>query len=798
MVTIWAGKTPYRKVLTQLSPVLAHNQDIPLKIVNDFSVPTSTKVVLALGSEPLKALQEEKLVPKNRTITSLRTSPIAQNGHQILVSYDAGIGEIDNRYYIDLLTDVALAMRFCRTGSFQPKMGKYQWVDDLSEVCAYIQQRADQTKEPVDVMLDLETLGLDPYRLPTANHPGAYIVSIQVCAQIGTGYAVRFHSRQDEADRLAPDTKLWQQLCWLLTNPQIKMRGANFKYDLHWLYVRAGVECSNFTFDTNLVGTLLDENRSNGLDLHVKMYAPRLAGYSDEFDRVVDKSRMDLALTNAPAKFLDYACGDVDGGLEASQVMKKVLCEDKHLTALYCNILHPASRAFEKIERGGVFVDREALRELKADLEAEQVALVKRARQILGGRIVAKHHDPTKIGGINLTKANLIRDYMFSRTMGLGLRHRMATDSTEELPHDQQDPATSAEHLKMFADDPKARDFISVHQEYSQVTKTYNTYVVGFLEHLRSDGKFHPTYYLFMGNRDEDEGGTVTGRLSCKDPAFQTIPKRTKWAKRIRRCYPAPPGYVVVERDYSQGELRVIACIAHCKKMLEVYQQGKDLHTKTAASAAKMSYDVLEAMKKTDEDQYEAIRQKGKAGNFGLCFRMGAEGFREYARKNYDVIFTLPEAEEFRNAFFAEYPELLRYHDNCVEQVHKYQHVRTPLGRIRHLPLIKSPDRKKRSEAERHAINSPVQGCLTDMLMWDFALEDAAGMFEVAPAFGAVHDAAYNYCPEDRVDIEIPRMLDIQENLPFERLGWKPQLPFLADAKYGPNMADLKKFSRKG
>src|SRR6185295_9889753 len=117
--------------------------------------------------------------------------------------------------------------------------------------------------------------------------------------------------------------------------------------------------------------------------------------------------------------------------------------------------------------------------------------------------------------------------------------------------------------------------------------------VIGFLEHLRSDGRFHPSYFLYVGDRhDKDEGGAKTGRLSCKAPAFQTIPKHTKWAKRIRRCFPAPPGYVVVERDYSQGELRVIACIADETNMIAAYRQGKDLHAKTAGPFRGYDYDA--------------------------------------------------------------------------------------------------------------------------------------------------------------------------------------------------------------
>jgi DNA polymerase I-like protein with 3'-5' exonuclease and polymerase domains len=411
----------------------------------------------------------------------------------------------------------------------------------------------------------------------------------------------------------------------------------------------------------------------------------------------------------------------------------------------------------------------------------------------MGGRIYVKHGDPSKPGGMNLTKAAMLTDFMFS-PMGLNLKPKMYTakDDKDGIKR----PSTAMEHLEMFSDDPKAKEFISLIREDSGVMKTYNTYVKGFLSHLRSDGRFHPTYYLFVGNRDEDEGGAKTGRLSCKDPAFQTVPKHTKWAQRIRRCFPAPPGYVVVERDYGQGELRVIACIAHEDNMIAVFKSGKDIHADTAAPFAGFTYEALMALEQTDTHTFEETRQLGKAGNFGLVFGMKEDGFVNYARSNYGVTLTWDEAHEFRETFFKKYPKLLVYHRVYVDQARQHKQVRTPLGRIRHLPLIKSPNREVAAKAERQAINSPVQGCLTDMVLWTIALEHQSGLAAIAPCFGACHDSILNYVPEDLVEEIVIRQIDQMENLPFEKVGWNPQLKFAADAKIGPNWGEVKKFKR--
>jgi DNA polymerase I-like protein with 3'-5' exonuclease and polymerase domains len=170
---------------------------------------------------------------------------------------------------------------------------------------------------------------------------------------------------------------------------------------------------------------------------------------------------------------------------------------------------------------------------------------------------------------------------------------------------------------------------------------------------------------------------------------------------------------------------------------------------------------------------------------------MGVDGFMEYARLQYGVVLTKAEAEQVWNTFFETYPALLTYHHNYKAFARKYGYVVSPLGRVRHLPLVRSPRQEISSKAERQAINSPIQGCLSDMMVWAIAIHNQKGWQLDAPCFGAIHDAGYYYIPEDNVPLWAGRVRDTMENLPFEQVGWKPQLKFIADAKVGPNMADL-------
>ena len=177
---------------------------------------------------------------------------------------------------------------------------------------------------------------------------------------------------------------------------------------------------------------------------------------------------------------------------------------------------------------------------------------------------------------------------------------------------------------------------------------------------------------------------------------------------------------------------------------------------------------------------------------------MGVDGFMAYAWANYGIRLTYAEAEQLRNAFFELYSGLLDYHDRQRETVRLTEMVRSPLGRIRHLPMIRSWDRQVKSKAERQAINAPIQSCLSDMMLWAIALIDQAypgGEIEVV---GMIHDALIAYVPEQDAAQWGGRAAEIMSNLPFHEVGWKPQLKFTVDVEAGPNLAKLEKLKIAG
>jgi len=272
-----------------------------------------------------------------------------------------------------------------------------------------------------------------------------------------------------------------------------------------------------------------------------------------------------------------------------------------------------------------------------------------------------------------------------------------------------------------------------------------------------------------------------------------TVPKHSYWGGRIRECIVAPPGHVILARDYSQGELKVAACWAGESKMIQAYKAGVDLHTLTAATVTGMSYEEAMYLKKVDYDAYAILRQNGKAGNFGLLYGMSAYGFMMYAAAVYGVHLTIEEAEHMRDAYFNLYPGLLDWHAKQIAEAQVTGMVRSPLGRLRRLPLINSPIKSVRKGANNQAINSPIQGTLGDMMWMSMGIIEKERPSLLTP-FAQVHDQGLWYVPEDDVDEALQYSGHVMEGLPFEeKFGWSPELTFNTDAEIGYDLFNLKK-----
>lgn len=751
-------------------------------------VPQKDEVVLICGAKCLDAAQKAGLIQKNRKVASLRETVIQPENVDgvYFVTYDPNVCNSEPDKLDIIHWDLQLVARWMFTGSLKPELGDYRWVSNFQDLVDRIEARLDAGEPYVDVAFDTETMGL------VAELEDKDIVALGFTDRPGFAECMYFGPRYDPCP-IDPDYDHIACFEYLFTNPKIRLRCANGKYDAKWVWLKLKMRITNFKFDTMLAGTLVNENRSNSLNLHAKTMTS-IGGYDDELNNKYDKGHMELI---PPDELLDYLGGDIDATYRSADVLREQLLEDEDLANFYVRILHPAARAFERIEERGVLVDVQRYNVLRDDLKVKIAELEKEALEVLPNKLKFKHKDKIEeqlAEGKSPFTAAILTDFFFG-PQGLNLKPKMLTGKTQK-------PSTAKAHLRMFIDNPDAAVMIKALEEGGSASKTLSTFVDGFLKHLRPDGRFHPSYMLFRGQYGDDDGeddasGTVTGRTSCKDPAFQTLPKKTAWAKRLRECYIAPKGKVMVQLDFSQGELRVVACVADEKQMIMAYEKKLDLHAVTGAKLGGVELEEFLSWKDHDDktlaEKFDDLRGKAKPANFGLLYGMGWEGFKAYCWAQYGLILTDFEAQQMRDAFFELYPGLLNYHDAMRNFAHLHKHVRSPLGRVRHLPTVDAWDKQVKSTAERQAINSPIQATLTDMMLWAIHLIDAEFGDDVE-IVGMIHDAMIAYIDEDKVQTLLPQVQAIMENLPFDQVGWKPVLRFPADAEYGADLAHLKKF----
>ena len=757
MIYIWTT-TSNSNVVDLVAPLLKGVSHVHVTQFPASAEGEPGSVVLAMGADIIDQLKAWGAVPKNVGIEKLKNKLIEVGGVGVIPAYSPGIAKVDPTRVSEIAWSVNLARRYIETGDLVPNLGDYRWVEDFTDAINCIEAQYAKTGKPVVVVGDLETVGLYPW------YEDVWIVSMSITVEAGRSDLLYF-TQDFQPDRSANDQRglLWEQIQWLHRSEKVMMRGANYKFDLEWMAEKWGIECTNFSMDTMLVGSLLDENRSNSLNMHTKEYVPDLGGYDDAFNDTYDKSKMHLVPKEA---LLPYAGGDTDAGYRVSEIVKPQLLQDQHLASFYVNLLHPAARVFEKVERRGMVVDRERYLALREEMVTEMAEWHDKALSMIPKRLHIKYED-----NLSLTRDALIKDFLFT-PYGLDLEPIMYTPKAKD--RSPKYASTAMDHLKQFSEVPEAAEFIEALREYNSIKKMVSTYIDGFMKHLRPDCRFHPTYHLAA----TDDGGTVTGRLSARDPAFQTIPKHNRWAKKLRSVYVPPPGYGILQPDFSQGELRIAAVLANEPTMLEAYSRGLDLHAITAAGLVEMTFEEFMAL---PEEERDHLRFAAKAANFGLLYGMGAAGFQAYAKSAYGVEFTDSEAVHNRERFFGTYSRLQPWHDEVKEFAHQWEAVRSPLGRIRHLPLINSRNNEVRSKQERQAVNSPVQGCLSDMML--LSMVELDRQYPDLWMFGMTHDSLSMYVPLDEMDVWAVRVKEVMENLPLGKFGWEPPIKFVADVE---------------
>jgi uracil-DNA glycosylase family 4 len=530
----------------------------------------------------------------------------------------------------------------------------------------------------------------------------------------------------------------------------------NGKFDMRWC-MRFGLPLK-LTFDTLLAAHLLDENRPKALEAlcQVLLGVPNWK---------IDNRR----LIEVPLKrVLVYNALDTWYDAHLYFVLREQIREQPRLARLLQRMLVPASNLLAPTEQRGIWCDREALH---TNHHIAQERLDAIDQELL--RFVPAPEDwPTNVKEVNFNPSNFLRWWLFE-ALGFPIlaRGKNKDDGSPGNPS-----VAEATMLRLQARYPDHR----VLQLLTERTKwqKYTTAFFGAYEELIDDNdRIHTTFKLTgtvtgrlsSGKADTDK---VTGRVQNRGVNLQQVPRDGF----VRGIFGAEPGWLFVEIDYSQIELRIAAHIAQERTMLAMYQAGEDIHT---AMAMRMTGKPRDRVTKEE-------RKMAKAVNFGFLYGMGALKFIETAWSNYGLVVTLDEARLFRRAFFEQFPGLQPWHAKQRRLAHKYKRVESPLGRVRHLPDIDSPVDTVQRDAERQAINSPVQAMASDMTLLSLVQLGGKLRHFAARSVGTVHDALNMEMPVQEVATVVPYVRHVMENLPLERdFGVRLTVPVQADVKVG-------------
>lgn len=521
------------------------------------------------------------------------------------------------------------------------------------------------------IAVDLETTGLDPFKdkirlvqLAIADHPVVLIDFFKI----------------PPAER--------SSLKSLLQGKAIKVL-QNGKFDLKFL-CQAGLPVTGNLFDTMLAAQLLAAGvRSHGYNLAelVKVYLGETLSK--------EQRRSDWSSPTLSTEQLEYAARDAAILLRLRDVMRQKLITTQLVETAKLEFAGLA--AIVSMELNGMLLDLSRWDSLRQDLEKRRDALAEVLRQQLQPALV---HTQLDILGnqvaINLDSQPQVLEAL--QQLGVPLKD---TNKLSLIPLAEAHPPVRAL------------------LDYRKAAKAVQAFATSLPKHIHPiTGRIHPDYQQL---------GAATGRMSCRDPNLQQIPRD----KIFRSCFVPAPGYRLIVADYSQIELRVAAELSGDRRMIEAYQNDEDLHQLTAALIAEKSIEEVD----------KSERQAAKAVNFGLIYAMGAYGLAEYAYNNYGVRMSLDQATTFRKRYFDAYQGIARWHREIKKRMPSS--MRTLGDRLR---LWR--DEPKLTEL----LNTPVQGTSADitkaaLAKLPFALEGTG-----AKLIGTVHDEILLEAPEETAE----------------------------------------------
>ncbi len=503
------------------------------------------------------------------------------------------------------------------------------------------------TKEFLSI--DTETTGTDPI--------GAKLVGLSFSVEENQAFYVPVPQDREEAQKIVDEFKP------VYEDGRILKIGQNIKYDLMVLQ-NYGITLEGEIFDTMIAHYLLQPELRHGMDFLAEAYLNYRTIHIEELIGPKGKNQKSMA-DLPPAQVYEYACEDADVTLKLKNVFEPMLKEEGCYD-LFREVEMPLMPVLAWMERNGVRIDAEALKETSALYTKEMNRLEEEIHDLAGG-------------SFNIASPKQVGELLFER---LKISERPKKTKTGQY-------VTSEEVLEALR---TRHPVVEKILEHRGLKKLLGTYIDALPKLVNPEtGHIHTSFNQTI---------TSTGRLSSSNPNLQNIPVRNEEGKEIRKAFIPEPGCEFFSADYSQIELRIMAHLSGDPHMIEAFREGHDIH---AATAAKI-------YKKPLEDITREERRKAKTANFGIIYGITAFGLA--GRMGVSVT----EAKELIDGYFATYPKVKEYMQRSIETAREKGYAETVCHRRCYLRDIGSHNSVVRGYAERNAINAPIQGSAADII----------------------------------------------------------------------------------
>ncbi|MDR2886428.1 MAG: DNA polymerase I [Bacteroidales bacterium] len=483
------------------------------------------------------------------------------------------------------------------------------------------------------------------------------LAAISFSWEKGTGTVIRFPEQEGET------VKILNLLRTVFENPHITKVGQNIKFDLQVL-AGYGIEVKGALFDTMLAHYLLEPDQRhnmNALSEKYLTYSPIPIETLIGEKGAAQKNMRSVA----GSRLVEYAAEDADITWQLKEVFAPMLAEHG-LEKLATDIEMPLAGVLARMEQSGVKLDVDALSATASVLREDILLLEKEIYELAGVEF-------------NISSPKQLGDVLFVR---LKLDDKARMTKTKQF-------ATNEETLQKLAG---RHPVVNKTLEYRGLRKLLSTYVEALpLLVSKRTGRLHTSF---------NQAVASTGRLSSNNPNLQNIPVRDARGREIRKAFVPEAGRILFSADYSQIELRLMAHLSADKAMIADFMSGSDIH---AATAAKI-FNVPPAEVTRD------MRSRAKTANFGIIYGISSFGLSER------LAISRREAKELIDGYFAIYPGVRLYMDECILKARDAGYVTTMFGRKRYLPDIHSRNQAIRGNAERNAINAPIQGSAADLI----------------------------------------------------------------------------------